>query len=136
MKRKAFAFGVACVFAVLALAQAAFAADAIVGTWKINVAKSKYNPANLAVEREPEPLEAFDPVAALIEHTRAGGREVDLAHPLGVALAIPGTHVLRELCAKAVLVTLRLCRCSLVLFVLLHCFFWGMIGFDNGRANI
>jgi hypothetical protein len=33
---------------VLALSQAALGADTIEGTWKINLAKSKYSPANLA----------------------------------------------------------------------------------------
>ena len=47
MKRTAFVTGGFTLLAVLALSQLALGADTIVGTWKQNMAKSKYSPANL-----------------------------------------------------------------------------------------
>jgi hypothetical protein len=47
MRRMTFASVGLAVFPVLAFAQMTFAADMLSGTWKLNLAKSKYSPANL-----------------------------------------------------------------------------------------
>ena len=52
-----FALGVACALLVVA---SVFAADANVGTWKINLAKSKYDPPNLAPKSTTAKNEAGD----------------------------------------------------------------------------
>jgi hypothetical protein len=57
MKRTVFVF-VVTFAAVLALSQVVLGADAIVGTWKQNMAQSKYSPANLAPKSGTTKIEA------------------------------------------------------------------------------
>ena len=45
-------------FCVLSLTVAAFAADSQLGTWKLNIAKSKYDPASLAMKSQTSKIEA------------------------------------------------------------------------------
>jgi len=56
--RRTFVFGCMTIAAVLALGQVVLGADTIVGTWKINVAKSKYSPANMAPKSGTSKIEA------------------------------------------------------------------------------
>src|SRR4030095_1229601 len=48
MQRTALRFACLSVVVVIALVQVGFGADMVMGTWKLNLAKSKYSPANLA----------------------------------------------------------------------------------------
>ena len=57
MRRIAFVFGLAVV-TVLVLGQVVLAADMVMGTWKLNLAKSKYSPANLAPKSGMTKIEA------------------------------------------------------------------------------
>jgi len=58
--RRTFVFGCMTIVAVLVLGQVVRGADMIVGTWKINVAKSKYSPANLAPKSGTSKIEAAE----------------------------------------------------------------------------
>ena len=51
-------FFVGALILALVAAQAVFGADMLSGTWKLNLAKSKYNPANLAPKSGSTKIEA------------------------------------------------------------------------------
>jgi hypothetical protein len=55
---RTFVFGCMTIAAVLALGQVVLGADTIVGTWKINVANSKYSPANMAPKSGTSKIES------------------------------------------------------------------------------
>jgi hypothetical protein len=60
MNRKQIALFVVGVLCLTVLAPAVYAADVQVGTWKINLAKSKYDPANLAPKSTTVKSDAAD----------------------------------------------------------------------------
>ena len=64
------------VIAVLMFSQMTFAADMLSGTWKLNLAKSKYSPANLAVKSGTTKFEATqDGVKTVTDGVDSQGRK-------------------------------------------------------------
>src|SRR4030095_13105012 len=62
--------------AVLLAAQAGFAADILSGTWEINLAKSKYSPANLTPQSGNPKLDAVPGgVKAILDGFDSQGRK-------------------------------------------------------------
>ena len=58
MKRSSFTFLVMSICGVLVLSQALLGAESIAGSWKVNLAKSKYSPADLAPKSGTSKMEA------------------------------------------------------------------------------
>jgi histidinol dehydrogenase len=76
MRRMTFVFAGLAVAAVLVFAQMTFAADMLSGTWKLNLAKSKYSPANLAPKSGTTKFEATqDGVKTVTDGVDSQGRK-------------------------------------------------------------
>lgn len=62
---------------VLSLTVAVFAADSQLGSWKLNVAKSKYDPANLAMKSQTSKVEASDGgIKGVVDQVNSEGKSI------------------------------------------------------------
>jgi hypothetical protein len=62
---------------VLSLTVAVFAADSQPGTWKLNIAKSKYDPANLAMKSQTSKIEASGGgIKAVVDQVNSDGKAI------------------------------------------------------------
>ena len=66
-----------CLASAVVFAASLYAADNQVGTWKLNLAKSKYSPANLAPKSTTAKIEAVDGgVKIVVDTVDSGGKSV------------------------------------------------------------
>jgi hypothetical protein len=62
---------------ILSLTVAVFAADSQPGTWKLNIAKSKYDPANLAMKSQTSKIEASGGgIKGVVDQVNSDGKAI------------------------------------------------------------
>ena len=74
---KQYVIALALIAGLMCVSPALYAADNQVGTWKLNLAKSKYDPANLAPKSTTAKLEAVtDGIKATVDTVDSGNKKI------------------------------------------------------------